>query len=535
MKRLLAALSRAGSRQLQSLVDPSTFRLAEAMSQDGRLSAEGLVLLFLELHPPAALLRDATLRSSVFRWLDREAATELCAALDLDEVHPYRSLQSLAPARGSQAEQQLLDWFGVDLPDEPEVTPLEAGSLLHPRHGLFAHQRAARNQVLAYLDSARPRAFLHMPTGSGKTRTAVAIACRLLQRGEAGLILWLAYGSELCEQATQEFRATWLHHGDRPLTLQRFWGEYELQEADPVDGVVVAGLDKLWARVRREPTFLARMAHRVSLIVFDEAHQSTADVYEHMVGTITDLNAKARLLGLSATPGRTWNEPDKDAALARMYHRQKVTLAVEGHANPINYLVAEGYLAQPVFHQLPARSHPLSEQEVQKLEGAREYSKEAVRKLALDEARNLLLVEKLKELAGSGHKRILFFAATVEHSNTIAALLNLRGLAAHSVTQGTDTSVRRQAIETFLGDAPEPLVLCNYGILTTGFDAPNAAVAVIARPTKSLVLYSQMVGRVIRGPEVGGTEQGEVWTVVDPGLPGFGGLAEAFYNWEDVW
>jgi superfamily II DNA or RNA helicase len=79
------------------------------------------------------------------------------------------------------------------------------------------------------------------------------------------------------------------------------------------------------------------------------------------------------------------------------------------------------------------------------------------------------------------------------------------------------------------------MILCNYGVLTTGFDAPAASAAVIARPTMSLVLYSQMVGRVIRGPKAGGTATCEIVTVTDPGLPGFGDVAEAFTNWEDVW
>ena len=79
------------------------------------------------------------------------------------------------------------------------------------------------------------------------------------------------------------------------------------------------------------------------------------------------------------------------------------------------------------------------------------------------------------------------------------------------------------------------MILVNFGVLTTGFDAPSASAVVIARPTQSLVLFSQMVGRAIRGPRAGGTETCEIVTVVDPSLPGFGDVAAAFLNWEDVW
>ena len=77
-------------------------------------------------------------------------------------------------------------------------------------------------------------------------------------------------------------------------------------------------------------------------------------------------------------------------------------------------------------------------------------------------------------------------------------------------------------------------VLCNYGVLTTGFDAPRTSAVLIARPTKSLVLYSQMVGRGIRGVRAGGNDSAEIVTIIDQGLPGFGNMAEAFTNWEDT-
>jgi superfamily II DNA or RNA helicase len=79
------------------------------------------------------------------------------------------------------------------------------------------------------------------------------------------------------------------------------------------------------------------------------------------------------------------------------------------------------------------------------------------------------------------------------------------------------------------------MILCNFGVLTTGFDAPSISAALIARPTRSLVLYSQMVGRATRGTRGGGNAKAEILTVVDPELPGFGDVAEAFTNWEDVW
>ena len=58
-------------------------------------------------------------------------------------------------------------------------------------------------------------------------------------------------------------------------------------------------------------------------------------------------------------------------------------------------------------------------------------------------------------------------------------------------------------------------VLSNYGVLTTGFDAPKVRAVVVARPTASPLLYEQMIGRGMRGPRFGGTEKCLVIDVED--------------------
>ena len=79
------------------------------------------------------------------------------------------------------------------------------------------------------------------------------------------------------------------------------------------------------------------------------------------------------------------------------------------------------------------------------------------------------------------------------------------------------------------------MALLNYGVFTAGFDAPVTSCVVVARPTASVVLYSQMVGRAMRGTRVGGNRNCDIWTVVDTNLPGFRSVADAFENWEELW
>jgi superfamily II DNA or RNA helicase len=123
----------------------------------------------------------------------------------------------------------------------------------------------------------------------------------------------------------------------------------------------------------------------------------------------------------------------------------------------------------------------------------------------------------------------------VAHAKKVALLLDAIGIDSGIVIGDSSSSQRMRTIRKFRRKTNVPMVMCNYGVLTTGFDAPEISAAVIARPTKSLVLYSQMVGRATRGIKAGGNETCTISTVVDTNLPGFGDIAEAFMNWEDVW
>ena len=100
---------------------------------------------------------------------------------------------------------------------------------------------------------------------------------------------------------------------------------------------------------------------------------------------------------------------------------------------------------------------------------------------------------------------VLFFGCSVQHAEAMAVLLRRRGRASGVVTADTRDATRRHLVQAFREG--EVQVLCNYGVLTTGFDAPRVRAVVIGRPTASRVLYDQMIGRGMRGREFGGTDE----------------------------
>jgi len=481
------------------------------------------------------LLRDPQTRNALLDLLPTAEALELAELLQLPEVNPYQALRAAKIRKGSAAERDLFAFLGV-VPtelDEPEQQPPVVES--DADYSLFAHQRTAARKAETLLGTTPRRVLLHMPTGSGKTRTAMHLVARELRRREPCLVIWLAFSEELCEQAAAEFEAAWKFLGDRSVSVYRFWGQRSLPIAEIGDGFMVAGLAKTYAAAKNDMNFLMRLSDRSSLVVIDEAHQAIAESYHFVLRVLIERSEQSQLLGLTATPGRTWNEPDEDLKLAEFFGRNKVTLEVSGFANPVDYLIETGYLARPRFEALPYSStETLSTSVLAKLASSLDVTDDVLKALASDEQRNLLIVNRIEQLIRN-HQRVLVFAATVTHARILASVLKARDVKAYALTAITPPGERSRLIAKYKSEESAPIVLCNFGVLTTGFDAPRTSAAVIARPTKSLVLFSQMVGRATRGPRVGGNAEAEVVTVVDTSLPGFREMSDTFLNWEDVW
>jgi len=527
-------LSRAAEPTLQELVGRPGVRLLSRLDP-ALISAEHLRQVALGLQSPAQMLLDLGTRQELLSLLPQDEAAALAAELGLDGSDPYMALAELRVRAGSARARMLLTYFGVEEPEPSAVEVRPSVERVRPEHGLFRHQRLAAERIMSGLHEDPYRVLLHMPTGSGKTRTAMNVIARMMNGREPMLVVWLAHSEELCEQAAQEFRESWNSLGNREVAIYRWWGPHELDASEARDGILVAGLAKAYSSAQRETAKIGPIAGRVGLVVMDEAHQAIAPTYQHILDMLTEAGHVTALLGLTATPGRTWADIDEDERLADFFNRRRVFLEVEGYDSPITYLIDEGYLAKTEFVSLHHEGGiDLTEADRQELAAQLDIPQRIIRQLAEDEQRNMAVLMRVEQMLND-HNRLIVFAATVEHALLLATVLRARGVDAAAVTGETPGHERARSIADFRLDDPAPRVLVNFGVLTMGFDAPKTSAAVIARPTKSLVLYSQMVGRATRGPQAGGNAEAEVVTVVDTALPGFASLAEAFHNWEDVW
>ena len=127
----------------------------------------------------------------------------------------------------------------------------------------------------------------------------------------------------------------------------------------------------------------------------------------------------------------------------------------------------------------------------------------------------------------------IVFACSVEHAKMLSAMLTLEGIPNSLVVGEMNAIDRKKAIELFKDRDSGVDIIINYEVLTTGFDSKNIKCVFITRPTKSVVLYSQMLGRGLRGPLMGGNENC-LLIDVDDNLKAFDNET-AFSHFDDYW
>ena len=525
-------ITRLSEEGIEKIVGNSAIQILNIL--DTNLSRLGrLQSVILSIYSPHELLQNKDVRNELIDLLKINEAKELCILFDKPTSGDVFSTLKAVKFTTEYEKNKLFRFFELELDDFPIQDSALSRKEICVNYPLFKHQRAALNELGKKLNSRNRRALLHMPTGSGKTRTAMNFICNHMRAAEPTIVIWLAHTEELCEQAASEFETAWKSLGDREVNVLRYWGSNSEDVSTFNDGFVVGGLSKVFNLLKVDAAKFSKLASRCTLVIMDEAHMAIAPTFKLILEVINTFNSS--LIGLSATPGRTWNNPEADRELSNFFNNTKISLKVDGYDNPINYLVDKGYLAEVINSPLLYQSgYTISNHDLKYLHDNFQLSNSFIKKLSEDQKRNIVILKRVEDLI-TRHKRIILFAMTVEHSNLLATCLQARGVCAFSITGNTSSLQRRNLINQFKSNDETPMILCNYGILTTGFDAPQTSCALISRPTDSLVLYSQMVGRAIRGPNAGGNIKAEIVTVIDSSLPGFDAVASAFYNWEDVW
>ena len=397
---------------------------------------------------------------------------------------------------------------------------------------LHQYQEKVVGHVLSVLRSGgNNRGLVALPTGSGKTRVAVEAIIRFIAESQTEpLIVWIAQSDELCEQAVETWSYTWsaIAQPGEKLTISRLWGANDATSADEGAHLVVATDAKLLSLSRKgQHEWLAD----ADVVLVDEAHTSISKTYTELFRWLKR-GARERdrvLLGLSASPYRGHNA-EQTQGLVNRYDSNLLTGDAFGD-DPHRELQDMGILAKVRHHELegmtltPGKHRVKTDSEAMHLDDYRIDLNE----VAGDERRNQGILDSLESLPTD--MTALVFAASVQHAEVLAAVLGHAGVPSAAIAGYTPANERRRLIERFkTGDVR---VLTNYNVLSQGFDAPKVGAVYVTRPTFSPNRYQQMIGRGLRGPKNGGSEEVLIVNVKD-NIDAFG-TQLAFHHFDKLW
>jgi superfamily II DNA or RNA helicase len=368
-----------------------------------------------------------------------------------------------------------------------------------------AYQVQAHDAAMERFEAGHQRTLIVLPTGAGKTVVAGFVAKRLIEQNPGKRVMVLAHRDELIRQAADKFATITGIMPEIEKAGERT-NEHSMHGPPPV---VVASFQTLASQKKSKHG--KRRIEKFSPYDFcflwiDEAHHILADSYLGVARYFSS-HPECRVLGVTATPDRG----DKQG-LGKFF--ESVAFDYE-----LPDIIADGYLVP--IHQYSAVIDGLNLSKVHtvagdlsagELERAMMFEKPlhgvvhatlevacGLEKGTCDEIKDYPdRGERLLEcIAFRKRRRTLIFTAGVNQAERMAEILNrwIPGCARH--IDGTfPPEVRKKLLRDYANG--EFQFLCNCMIATEGFDEPGVELVVMARPTKSRALYSQMVGRGTR-------------------------------------
>ncbi len=338
---------------------------------------------------------------------------------------------------------------------------------------LRPYQQAAVEATIRHFQKQREPAVVVLPTGAGKSLVIAELA-----RKAKGRVLVLAHVKELVEQNHAKYLSYGLEAGIYSAGLDR---------KDHSEKVIFGSIQSV-ARASEA------MFRDFSLLVIDECHRVSTDEdtqYLQVIRKLREFNPKLCILGLTATPyrlGLGWIYEYHAKGHIRSTEQRFFKRCI--YELSIRYMIENRYLTPPLTIDSPVAAYDFSSL---KLRGDRFQMKEVEAALKDQGRITPSIVRNILELA-KDRQGVMIFTASVRHAEEILGLLPPEESAL--VVGETAGPERDRIIEEF--KAKKLKYLVNVSVLTTGFDAPHVDLIALLRPTESVSLYQQIVGRGLR-------------------------------------
>lgn len=291
------------------------------------------------------------------------------------------------------------------------------------------------------------RVLLQLSTGAGKTEIAMA----LVQSLPSGVTsCFVVHRKELQSQVQAKLAA---HGLDIPVYMVQTLSRRGLTE-------------------------------QYDLIIIDEAHHSVSKSYDKLFVLPTSGPQRSKILGLTATPRRLGGQP-----LGARYQA-----LVQGPT--IQQLISDGFLAEPQIYVPPKTAQLVAEHEGEWKVTAGDYNPKAINQFYEDNQKYIFgdVIAHYKQLAGD--KPTIVFCPSVKSVYETVQMFEDNGITAEGIDGSLDPEKRSEILDSFRTNDTKCLVSCD--LISEGFDCPEAKVGIFLRPTKSLTVYLQQIGRLLR-------------------------------------
>lgn len=320
------------------------------------------------------------------------------------------------------------------------------------------------------------RQYVEMPTGSGKTITFLSYASQFHQK-----VLVIVPSKQLMKQVVNSsllFYEPWeiSRKGDGYDEEPNQVALWEIQKNQGIENVKCIHVCIINSIRGDYLDYLARLC-AFDLVVIDEAHHSQAMCYRRYIKTACEFINPPLFLGVTATPDRS-----DGLLLNDILHHCSYKLKIDE-------MIEQGYLSD--IEGYSVKTH-IDLSDIDDHNG--DFSLNQLYKKLSTESRNKMIVDVCKkELKG---RKTLIFCINIKHSKEVNELLNKSGISSAHIDGSMDEKHRNVILQSFRDDEIE--TLCNCQLLTEGFDEPTIDGIVLARPTRSRSLFTQMLGRGLR-------------------------------------
>lgn len=332
---------------------------------------------------------------------------------------------------------------------------------------LRPYQREAIDAVLEARRRGTRRMVLALPTGAGKT----IIFSEMIRRAKHPVLV-LAHRDELLGQACRKIEAALRRNADDRRTVALERGAHR---AARDAGVVVASIRSL-----HEGRIGGALAGRdIRLVIYDECHHAVADANRRVleqIGVFAD-DWPGTLVGFTATTRRADGRGLGEVFEEIVYERTLRQMIDDGYLRPLRGL---RFSTSADLSGVTVRGEDFDEDELEE---------------AVDvESRNLLVARAIQECTRD--RRTIAFCVTVRHAENLARALRELGVPAAMICGDMPKPDRARTLQRFCEGGLR--VITNVGVLTEGFDDPGVSAVAMVRPTRSVSMYLQCVGRGMR-------------------------------------